>query len=270
MFSTAATLKARRSVASGAPRLDISRIAAPVGSSRLYIANVCSVRLRPVLIEFASVLTSLVAPARRSKRSRRTSRVESGMAGDRCAPNAPVDRGFHRGSQRCAEPRAIKTRTSRNCRSTSAGRSAIWAAALDPAGRGELTAANAERHVGFATFETFAQIMTPKRLELLRHVHRGGGARARLPPRACRRRGAGRGRASRSRRARAPYRFLNGQDGDDNRAVSQRVIGGICAAPAGLFWNTAPCWRGEKQRVGQGRMRRGASNIPGSLALAVC
>lgn len=38
--------------------------------------------------------------------------------------------------------------------------------------RGELTEENAERHVGFATFETFAQIMTPKRLELLRHVHR--------------------------------------------------------------------------------------------------
>ena len=38
--------------------------------------------------------------------------------------------------------------------------------------RGELAAENAERHVGFETFETFAQIMTPKRLELLRHVHR--------------------------------------------------------------------------------------------------
>lgn len=38
--------------------------------------------------------------------------------------------------------------------------------------RGELTPDNAERHVGFETFETFAQIMTPKRLELLRHVHR--------------------------------------------------------------------------------------------------
>ncbi|HVB15959.1 MAG TPA: hypothetical protein VNF04_05465 [Stellaceae bacterium] len=38
--------------------------------------------------------------------------------------------------------------------------------------RGKLTAENAERHVGFETFETFAQIMTPKRLELLRHVHR--------------------------------------------------------------------------------------------------
>jgi predicted transcriptional regulator len=36
---------------------------------------------------------------------------------------------------------------------------------------GELTAKNAERHVGFETFETVAQIMTPKRLELLRHVH---------------------------------------------------------------------------------------------------
>lgn len=38
--------------------------------------------------------------------------------------------------------------------------------------RGELMAENAERHVGLETFETFAQIMTPKRLELLRHVHR--------------------------------------------------------------------------------------------------
>ena len=38
--------------------------------------------------------------------------------------------------------------------------------------RRELTAENAERHVGFETFETFAKIMTPKRLELLRHVHR--------------------------------------------------------------------------------------------------
>lgn len=40
------------------------------------------------------------------------------------------------------------------------------------AGAGELTADNAERHVGFDTFETFAKIMTPKRLELLRYVHR--------------------------------------------------------------------------------------------------
>jgi len=38
--------------------------------------------------------------------------------------------------------------------------------------RGELTAVNAERHVGFENFETFARIMTPKRLELLRYVHR--------------------------------------------------------------------------------------------------
>ncbi len=37
--------------------------------------------------------------------------------------------------------------------------------------QGELTAENVERHVGFETFETFAQIMTPKRLEPLRHVH---------------------------------------------------------------------------------------------------
>ena len=38
--------------------------------------------------------------------------------------------------------------------------------------RGELTQENAERHVGFETFETCSRIVTPKRLELLRHVHR--------------------------------------------------------------------------------------------------
>jgi len=38
--------------------------------------------------------------------------------------------------------------------------------------RGEVTEASAERHVGFETFELFARIMTPRRLELLRHVHR--------------------------------------------------------------------------------------------------
>jgi predicted transcriptional regulator len=37
--------------------------------------------------------------------------------------------------------------------------------------RGELTIENAERHVGFETFEVFSRIMTPKRLQLLRHVH---------------------------------------------------------------------------------------------------
>ena len=37
---------------------------------------------------------------------------------------------------------------------------------------GELTQENAERHVGFETFETFSRIMTPRRLDLLRHVHR--------------------------------------------------------------------------------------------------
>ena len=36
----------------------------------------------------------------------------------------------------------------------------------------KLTAGNAERHVGFETFELFARIMTPRRLELLRHLHR--------------------------------------------------------------------------------------------------
>jgi len=38
--------------------------------------------------------------------------------------------------------------------------------------RGELTEANAERHVGFETFELFSRIMTPRRVELLRHLHR--------------------------------------------------------------------------------------------------
>ncbi|MSP02499.1 MAG: hypothetical protein EXR07_15825 [Acetobacteraceae bacterium] len=37
--------------------------------------------------------------------------------------------------------------------------------------RGELTPGNAERHVGFETFDAFARVMTPRRLELLRHVH---------------------------------------------------------------------------------------------------
>lgn len=40
------------------------------------------------------------------------------------------------------------------------------------AGQGTLTAETAERHVGFASFAQFAGIMTPRRLELLRHVHR--------------------------------------------------------------------------------------------------
>ena len=40
------------------------------------------------------------------------------------------------------------------------------------AGRGELTQENAERHVGFETLETFSRILTPRRLELPRHVHR--------------------------------------------------------------------------------------------------
>ncbi len=38
--------------------------------------------------------------------------------------------------------------------------------------RGELAEVNAERHLGFETFELFARVMTPRRLELLRHVHR--------------------------------------------------------------------------------------------------
>jgi predicted transcriptional regulator len=38
--------------------------------------------------------------------------------------------------------------------------------------RGELIVENAERHVGFENFAVFSRIITPKRLELLRHVHR--------------------------------------------------------------------------------------------------
>jgi predicted transcriptional regulator len=37
---------------------------------------------------------------------------------------------------------------------------------------GDLTIENAERHVGFETIEVFSRIMAPKRLQLLRHVHR--------------------------------------------------------------------------------------------------
>ena len=38
--------------------------------------------------------------------------------------------------------------------------------------QGDLTPDAPERHIGFASFELFAHIMTPRRLELLRHVHR--------------------------------------------------------------------------------------------------
>ncbi len=38
--------------------------------------------------------------------------------------------------------------------------------------RGELTGANAEIHVGFATWEMMVRVLSPKRLELLRHLHR--------------------------------------------------------------------------------------------------
>lgn len=38
--------------------------------------------------------------------------------------------------------------------------------------RGELTAGNAEHHLSFESFAVFASVMTSKRLELLRHVHR--------------------------------------------------------------------------------------------------
>lgn len=37
--------------------------------------------------------------------------------------------------------------------------------------RGELTAQNAELHVGFSDWETMVRTLSPKRLELLRHLH---------------------------------------------------------------------------------------------------
>ncbi len=38
--------------------------------------------------------------------------------------------------------------------------------------RHELTPDNAELHISFETFETMVRVLSPKRLELLRHVHR--------------------------------------------------------------------------------------------------
>lgn len=38
--------------------------------------------------------------------------------------------------------------------------------------RGELSEKNSERHIGFESFDLFSRIMTPRRLELLRHLHR--------------------------------------------------------------------------------------------------
>ena len=38
--------------------------------------------------------------------------------------------------------------------------------------RGELTGDTAEVHIGFETGETMVRTLSPKRLELLRHVHR--------------------------------------------------------------------------------------------------
>ena len=38
--------------------------------------------------------------------------------------------------------------------------------------RGELTPETAEAHVGFESFETMVRVLSPKRLELLRHVHK--------------------------------------------------------------------------------------------------
>ena len=38
--------------------------------------------------------------------------------------------------------------------------------------RRELTEDNAERHAGFENVELFTRVLTPRRLEMLRHVHR--------------------------------------------------------------------------------------------------
>ncbi len=38
--------------------------------------------------------------------------------------------------------------------------------------RGELTGENAEVHIGFESWETMVRTLSPKRLELLRHLHR--------------------------------------------------------------------------------------------------
>lgn len=37
--------------------------------------------------------------------------------------------------------------------------------------RGELTPANAERHAGFQSVDAFTRVLSPRRLEMLRHVH---------------------------------------------------------------------------------------------------
>lgn len=38
--------------------------------------------------------------------------------------------------------------------------------------RGELSGENAEVHIGFESWETMVRTLSPKRLELLRHLHR--------------------------------------------------------------------------------------------------
>jgi predicted transcriptional regulator len=38
--------------------------------------------------------------------------------------------------------------------------------------RGEITAGNAEIHVGFESWEAMVRTLSPKRLDLLRHLHR--------------------------------------------------------------------------------------------------
>ena len=48
----------------------------------------------------------------------------------------------------------------------------LWHRPLTRVAKGELTGDTVERHVGFDTLVTFARVMTPKRLELLRHLHR--------------------------------------------------------------------------------------------------
>ena len=48
----------------------------------------------------------------------------------------------------------------------------IGARVVDAWHRAELTGANAEIHIGFETWEMMVRVLSPKRLELLRHLHR--------------------------------------------------------------------------------------------------
>jgi predicted transcriptional regulator len=52
------------------------------------------------------------------------------------------------------------------------GRAAMGARFIDAFRRAERGEDFAERHLSFDTFETMTRVLTPKRLELLRHLHR--------------------------------------------------------------------------------------------------